>query len=81
MSFYVTLPSNSSLADFQGNTLTNFTTCLKNPLRLDGIYEVALAQVLFPKNWTYRNEGMIEICGPQRKKCFQIKVHFYVYET
>ena len=81
MSFYVTLPSNSSLADFPGNTLTNFSTRLKNPLRLDGTYEVALAQVLFPKNWTYRNEGMIEICGPQRKKCFQIKVHFYVYET
>ncbi len=49
MSFYITLPSYSSLADFPGNTLTIFTTRLKNPLRLDGTYEVALAQVLFPK--------------------------------
>jgi hypothetical protein len=48
---------------------------------LDGTYEVALAQVLFPKICTYRSEGSKEICGPQRKKCFQIKVHFYVYET
>ncbi len=52
MSFYITLPSNLSLADFPENTLTNFTTRLKNPRRLDGPYEVALAQVLFPKNWT-----------------------------
>jgi hypothetical protein len=42
---------------------------------------MALAQVLFPKNWIYRSKGSIEICGPHRKKCFQIKIHFYVYET
>ena len=80
MSFYITLPSNSSLADFPGNTLTQFTTRLKNPLRLDGNYEVALAQILFPKNWTYRNAGVMEVNSPRGKK-FQIKIQFYVYES
>ena len=79
MSFYITLPSNSSFKDFPSNTLTQYTTRLKNPLRLDGNYEVALAQILFPKNWKYRDDGIIELSNP--KKSVQIKVQFLVYET
>ena len=80
MSFYITLPSNSSLADFPGNTLTQFTTRLKNPMRLEGNNEIALARILYPKNWTYRNEGMLDVIAP-RGKTFQIKIQFYVYES
>ena len=79
MSFYITLPSNSSFKDFPNNTLTKYTIRLKNPLRLDGNYEVALAQIIFPKNWKYREDGIIELSSP--KKSFQIKVQFLVYET
>ena len=66
MSFYITLPSNSSFKDFPSNTLTQYTTRLKNPLRLDGNYEVALAQILFPKNWKYRDDGIIELSNPKK---------------
>ena len=59
MSFYITLPSNSSLDDFPENTLTHYTTRLKTPLRLNGNYEVALAQILFPRNWKHTTDGII----------------------
>ena len=48
MSFYITLSGNSSLNDFPNNTLTHYITKLKNPIRLNGNYEVALAQIIFP---------------------------------
>jgi hypothetical protein len=34
MSFYVTLPSNASQADYETNTKTNFKTKLKLPVYL-----------------------------------------------
>ena len=79
MSFYVTLPSNSSLSDFPQNTLTHYVTRLKNPLRLNGNYEVALAQILFPKNWKYRPDGTILVSSPDGST--RIVVEFRVWET
>jgi len=79
MSFYVTLPSNSSQADFPENSLTHYTTRLKNPLRLNGNYEVALAQILFPKNWNYREDSRIRILSPAGEHVVTIK--FVVWET
>ena len=35
---------------------------------------------MFPKNWTYRNEGRLDFIAP-RGKTFQIKIQFYVYES
>lgn len=46
-SFYVTLPSNSSMKTFPNNTKSDFTTVLNSPLYLDGNYEVALASISF----------------------------------
>ena len=79
MSFYITLPSNSSFNDFPNNTLTHYITKLKNPIRLNGNYEVALAQIIFPKNWKYRQDGSILINHPERST--RINVEFYVWET
>ena len=79
MSFYITLPSNSSLQDFPDNTLTNYKTRLKTPLRLNGNYEVALAQIMFPKNWKYKPDGKVKIVTPEFEST--ITINFLVYES
>ena len=50
MSFYVTLPSNSSTNLFD-NTISNFTTQLHIPIRLNGPYEVALVEFSYDHYW------------------------------
>ena len=79
MSFYITLPSNSSLDDFPENTLTHYTTRLKTPLRLNGNYEVALAQILFPRNWKHTTDGIIILNTPEGS--VSIKIEFHVWES
>jgi hypothetical protein len=59
MSFYVTLPSNSSRDVYPDNTLTKFRTKLKNPIRLEGLYEVALVELMYPVTWKYRVDGSL----------------------
>jgi hypothetical protein len=49
--FYVTFPSNSSSKFYPGNTLSNFTTRLHSSISLSGDWEVALAEIIFPKSW------------------------------
>jgi hypothetical protein len=44
MSFYVTLPSNSSMEIFKNNTISNFTTQLHTPIRVNVPYEVGLVE-------------------------------------
>ncbi len=45
MSFYVTLPSNSSFEYYPENALNNYTTKLHSTLRLEGNYEVGLVEM------------------------------------
>lgn len=61
MSFYVTLPSNSSTKFFPDNTLTSYTTKLQNQIDLDGLYEVAMTEIIFPFNWTQLLQGKISV--------------------
>lgn len=51
MSFYITLPSNSSSAIFPKNTQSHFITQLPSPQQLDGEWEVALVEIHFPVAW------------------------------
>ena len=51
MSFYVTLPSNSSMEFYPDNVITNFTTQLKIPIKFDVPYEVALVEISFNQSW------------------------------
>lgn len=46
--FFLTLPSNSSMDYFPKNTVTNYTTHLPREVRLDGEWEVALAESHYP---------------------------------
>ena len=50
MSFYVTLPSNSSMNIFD-NKISNFTTQLQIPIKLHGPYEVALVEIMYDHLW------------------------------
>lgn len=49
--FHVTLPSDSSLSYFPNNTVAHFTTKLSERIRLDGDYEVGLAEIIYPHSW------------------------------
>ena len=49
--FYLTLPSNSSQKFYPDNTLTHFTTRLHNAVNLQGMWEVGLSEISFPRTW------------------------------
>lgn len=57
MSFYVTLPSNSSMTYFPNNTCTHYMTKLQSSIQLDGAYEVALTEITLPYNWSAVTNG------------------------
>ena len=50
-SFYVTLPSNSSMNYYPGNTLANYVTKLPHSFDLPGEWEVGLSEIQFPISW------------------------------
>ena len=50
-SFYVTLPSNSSMDLYPENTISHFKVHLKEQLQLLGEWEVGMTELLFPANW------------------------------
>src|SRR3569832_2027612 len=45
--FYITLPSNSSVL----NSMSNFETLLPNHIKLDGNWEVGLAEIIYTNTW------------------------------
>lgn len=51
MSFYVTLISDSSLHFFPNNKISQFTTQLPSPINLNGEWEVALVDFIYPHTW------------------------------
>ena len=55
--FYLTLPIYSSVQKFPSNILTNFTTKLPNSIFLDGVWEVGLAEILYPYTWNKIRSG------------------------
>ena len=61
MSFYITLPSNSSMNYFSNNTLTQFSTHLHHELKLEGSYEVGLSEINYPFNWIRTVNGSVEV--------------------
>ena len=56
MSFYVTLPSDSSLKYFPDNKISNFITQLPTPINLSGEWEVGLSEIIYPHSWFNVNE-------------------------
>lgn len=50
-SFYVTLPSNSSMISYPENSISHFTTALQRPLELSNKWEVGLVEANVPNHW------------------------------
>ena len=62
--FYLTLPSNSFLANQSGaeeqptlQLLSKFRVQLPQKIRLEGDWEVALSEVMYPNSWFNINKG------------------------
>ena len=49
--FYLTLPSDSSAKYYPNNTIARFVTKLPETIRLEGEYEMALAEIIYPQSW------------------------------
>jgi hypothetical protein len=79
MSFYITLPSNSSFEYYPENTLNNYTTKLHSTLRLEGNYEVGLDEMSYPQNWIYKKDGVITFKIDKKIDTFEVK--FQSYDT
>ncbi|GFY22696.1 uncharacterized protein TNCV_2179571 [Trichonephila clavipes] len=56
MSFYVTLPSDSSMHSFPENKISHFKTQLPSPVCLNGEWEVGLSEIIYPHSWLNANE-------------------------
>lgn len=55
--FHVTLPSDSSMNYYPGNTVAHYVTRLSERIHLDGEYEVGLAEIIYPHSWlNFNNE-------------------------
>ena len=49
-SFFITLPSNSSMNEYPNNSMSDYTTVLPQVLKLYGKYEVALTELNYSPN-------------------------------
>ncbi|GFU82026.1 uncharacterized protein F54H12.2 [Trichonephila clavipes] len=56
MSFYVTLPSDSSMHFFPENKISHFKTQLPSPVCLNDEWEVGLSEIIYPHSWLNVNE-------------------------
>lgn len=70
--FTVFLSSNASLDVSQSNTLSSFRTYLPSPLQLDGEWEVALANVTYPRQVINVTEGRFDFYwdNPDHRKWY-----------
>ena len=58
--FRIALPSNASLEYFPENTPSSFTIKPATTFNLDGNYEVALSEIIYPNTWhNVRSKGLI----------------------
>lgn len=53
--FFLTLPSDSSAKYYPDNTIARFITKLPETIRLQGYYEMALAEIIYPHTWNNVN--------------------------
>lgn len=67
-SFYVTLPSNASMDIYPDNAISHYTTRLRQPLTLDGGWEVAIVEASVPTRWTNVTEGECRIRVKLKRK-------------
>jgi len=76
--FYIRLPSDSSMNIYPNNTVARFNTKLAERIHLDGEYDVALTEIIYPnKRMNFYGDMRISIC----EQCPQyLKTHDYKFE-
>ena len=76
MSFYVTLPSNSSMDLYPNNTISQFTVALKEPIRLNSNYEIALVEMTYKHSWSLQvGKLYIDLVEPNFMDTFDLVYH------
>jgi len=56
--FYLTLPSNSSMKCYEGNTAAKYTTKIPSTIDLSGDWEVALSEIIYPTKMLHTVNGL-----------------------
>lgn len=83
--FYVILPSDSSAEYYPDNTVARFVTKLPGRICLDGEYEMALVEIIYPHTWyNVDNEDgkyWISAIGVGRDRLERINVPSGYYEN
>lgn len=80
MSFYVTLPSNSSMSVYKNNLISDYKTDLLVPLKLDGSWEVALTKIIY-RNSLSTNIGFLDIFNKTDKTLNSIPIEIEQSQT
>ena len=78
-SFYMILPSNSSMNTFPDNKVNHYVTALSNRIEWDGYWEVALSKILFQRTWynIQEDECMLSIIMPDTEIDMFLAEGFY----
>lgn len=76
MSFYFTLPSNSSMSVHPENTLSHYYTQLPQLVQLEGEWEVGLSEIQFPYTWYNVPEPLHLLVVPDKSVDYNITSHF-----
>jgi len=77
--FYLPLPSNSNLE----NTASIFTTALPQNIHLEGAWECALVEIIYPNSWfnITEKDNLIEFIDVEKNLKHKIKIPRGRYET
>lgn len=83
MSFYITLPSDSSTNFFPNNKISHFITRLPKSLELTGKWLVGLSEIIYPHTWYNVNESnnLIEFSFASSEETFKFKIPPGFYPT
>jgi len=77
--FYLTLPSNSNLE----NTASIFTTALPQNINLEGAWECAMVEIIYPNSWfnITEKDNLIEFIDVENNVKHKIKIPRGRYES
>ncbi len=79
--FYLTLPSNSNLELYPTNHGGEYTVVLNEPLNLDAMWQVGLAEAVYTRDWDNVRKGENEILfeyGPTKEEVAQLSLKYHI---
>lgn len=83
MSFYLTLPSDSSLEYFPENKVSHFITRFPKSIELTGKWELGISEIIFPHTWYNVNasNNLMEFRLGDSEEPFQFRIPSGFYPT